>query len=222
MNVLDLLSTIPYFQSTSPAELQALVDARPLKTVSCGAQVIAEGDAADWAYVLLDGRLRSTRTNTEGKEVTIGEIGRGEIFGETGLLLEKPRTANVYALRDSLLLQISRMDLLAIVRKQEESVLRFAKTTLERADPAYAHQQRVHSVLVFPLGAQVDAVAFGQQLAAALDPYQKAHLIAPAPEEDASVDVSAFHARMTALEDDGILVVLAARKGWDRWAEQAA
>lgn len=72
-----------------------------------GTELIREGDTADGLYILLNGRLRVTKKTEDGRIHVVGEISRGEMVGEMGLLGEGARTATVTAIRDSDLLRLS-------------------------------------------------------------------------------------------------------------------
>ena len=63
--------------------------------------IFEQGDKGDKAYLLLDGRVA---IEVNGKKVA--EISEMEIFGEMSLILNKPRTASIKALRPSIVLPI--------------------------------------------------------------------------------------------------------------------
>jgi NTE family protein len=77
---------------------------RPV-TVEGGDVVMAAGDAADGLYLVASGRLQA-RVGEGDATTVLGEIGRGEVVGESALLTAQPRTATVVALRDSDLLHL--------------------------------------------------------------------------------------------------------------------
>ena len=57
-------------------------------------------------YLVLEGELRALAM-VDGKEVTLGTITAGESFGELSLIDQGPRSADVVANKDSILLKIS-------------------------------------------------------------------------------------------------------------------
>ena len=63
--------------------------------------VFKQGEKGDKAYLLLDGRVA---IEVNGKKVA--EISEMEIFGEMSLILKKPRTASIKALKPSIVLPI--------------------------------------------------------------------------------------------------------------------
>jgi len=82
-----------------------------------GAELMREGDAADGLYILLNGRLRVTKKTEDGRTHVVGEISRGEMVGEMGLLGEGTRTATVMAIRDSDLLRLSTATFYALLQR---------------------------------------------------------------------------------------------------------
>jgi CRP-like cAMP-binding protein/sugar phosphate isomerase/epimerase len=59
--------------------------------------VFAEGDTGDGAYMILDGKVKVVTFSEHWNEITLGELGRGDIFGEMALIDDKPRSASIVA-----------------------------------------------------------------------------------------------------------------------------
>lgn len=68
--------------------------------------VVNEGEEGDAMYLILEGELRC-RTVTDGRETTLSTMHTGEFFGEMALLDHGPRSTDVVANKDSVLLKIS-------------------------------------------------------------------------------------------------------------------
>ena len=62
-----------------------------------GALLFAEGDPVEAFHVLTAGRARVSRRGEDGTEVSLGALGPGDSFGETGLLGDLRHTATVRA-----------------------------------------------------------------------------------------------------------------------------
>lgn len=66
------------------------------RTVAAGEIIFLEGQPADAVYVILQGEVQVTLTDTSGRQVVINRIRSGEMFGELELLeANQPRTASV-------------------------------------------------------------------------------------------------------------------------------
>src|SRR6185436_1640288 len=65
-----------------------------------------QGEVGDAMYLILEGELR-VRINVMGKETILTTLGIGEFFGDISLFDHGPRSADVVANSDSVLLKIS-------------------------------------------------------------------------------------------------------------------
>lgn len=63
-----------------------------------GTVIVKEGDAAESAYIINEGYCEVYKGTTGGARKVLRRLGPGEVFGETGILTNKPRTASVRAL----------------------------------------------------------------------------------------------------------------------------
>ena len=130
------------------AEVEQLVD---WVTVPAGARLFREGDPGDAAYVVAAGRLRAFR-QVGGVEVEIGEVGRGELVGEMSLVDGEPRTASVYAVRDTQLIRFSRDAYESLLTRYPRVGLEVARIALRRTRSAPdLDRTRQLSVVVVPV-----------------------------------------------------------------------
>ena len=73
-----------------------------------GEIVFLKGDDGDALYGIVDGGVRITAISEDGKEITLNIMQPDQFFGEIALLDAKPRTANAFAMGETLLLRIPR------------------------------------------------------------------------------------------------------------------
>ena len=123
-----------YFR-ISPDEA-ALVVAE-LEPVVCrgGDWLFRQGDRADCMYLLARGRLQVWVDQPEGDETRpslVGEVGPGEMVGEVGLLTGGERSAELRALRNSLLLRVSAVTFDRLVQRHPDLMRRVAGGVAER------------------------------------------------------------------------------------------
>lgn len=76
------------------------------RSVRQWAQIVKQGDPDDGMYLVLDGELR-VRLMINGKETILATLGPGECFGEIALFDQGPRSADVVANKESVLLKVS-------------------------------------------------------------------------------------------------------------------
>jgi MFS family permease len=86
----------PIFAGLPVARLESAARALVPVSVAAGQAVVREGEAADRFYVIDTGTFRVSQAR-DGEEVTLRDLGPGEVFGEIGLLRGVPRTATVTA-----------------------------------------------------------------------------------------------------------------------------
>lgn len=72
-----------------------------------GDVVFEEGASGGRAYLIDKGRVEIT-TEVDGRRVVLGELGRGEIFGEMALIDDSPRMATATAVEETVLRVIPR------------------------------------------------------------------------------------------------------------------
>jgi hypothetical protein len=68
--------------------------------------IVKQGDPGDTMYFILEGELR-VRLNVMGKETLLATLGAGDFFGDVSLFDQGPRSADVVANSDSLVVKIS-------------------------------------------------------------------------------------------------------------------
>ncbi|MGD0674993.1 MAG: cyclic nucleotide-binding domain-containing protein [Polyangiaceae bacterium] len=81
--------------------------ATPRVTFPAGSVIVTDGEPGDEAYVVLEGRCAAYRVDG-GEEVELRVMGPGEVFGETAVFSNRPRTASVKAVTDVVLLSVTR------------------------------------------------------------------------------------------------------------------
>ncbi len=79
-------------------------DTRPFPA---GTVIVQQGDAAEAAYIIVDGRCEVYKGPSVGRSV-LRSLGPGEVFGETAVLTGEPRTASVIAVTDVVVKVVTR------------------------------------------------------------------------------------------------------------------
>jgi CRP/FNR family cyclic AMP-dependent transcriptional regulator len=97
--------------------LRALVQLSRTRRVRKGTMLFQQGDEGDALYGVVDGLIRICIAGESGKELTLGLMETGDIFGEIALLDGLPRSADAYAAEDSTLLVIDRAQFLPMLER---------------------------------------------------------------------------------------------------------
>ena len=92
------LRRVPLLQSLSETQLEQLAAGSVRKNFPKGRTIVSEGEPSQSLYILLSGRAKVQRSDSEGKEVILAVLGSGEFFGEMSLIDDAPRSASVITL----------------------------------------------------------------------------------------------------------------------------
>lgn len=127
---LDLLKRLP------ETDLELVLQHAEHRWYPERAPIIHQGDPGDRFYILLEGAVQVQR---DGE--TVAELGPGDFFGETALLLDTPRTATVQASRHALTWSITRAAFQRLVGgyllsnpQTQEEIMRRMRTVLPVED----------------------------------------------------------------------------------------
>ena len=104
---------------------------RPV-TLSGGDMLFDEGDFGDTLYIVVHGRLAISVATANGLRRVVAELGRGESVGEMALLTGERRSARVEAIRDSLLLALSRAAFERVVEQHPRIMMQLARQLVVR------------------------------------------------------------------------------------------
>ena len=74
--------------------------------------IIKQGDTDQSFYAVVEGVVRVSALENEGKDVYICTIGDGEIFGEAGIFMKVKRTASVTSSSKTVVFRIERTQML--------------------------------------------------------------------------------------------------------------
>lgn len=129
------------FAAVPPANIQRLFARFEEVRFSAGEAVITQGEPGDWFYAVKAGRCRITRRiNEDGgvREVTLAEIGPGDVFGEDALIGDAPRNATITMLTDGAMMRLGQEDFEDLLQNPVLEYIDYASWETLRDDPATA------------------------------------------------------------------------------------
>jgi hypothetical protein len=100
------LRRVKILANMSDAQLSRFAEFMEVEQFPQWAVIVKQGDPGDSMYLILQGELR-VRIMVMGKETILTTLGVGEFFGDISLFDHGPRSADVVANADSLLLKIT-------------------------------------------------------------------------------------------------------------------
>ncbi len=95
------LTEFPIFNDLDSDIIMAISNLLHYRQFPKKTQVVVEGDASHSMYFILDGRVKVYLDDDSGKEIVVNIHGKGEFFGELGLIEGIPRTASVITMDDT-------------------------------------------------------------------------------------------------------------------------
>ena len=145
------LETLELFRLL-PAEARAVfVAAFEPVTFAFGDVIVRQGDAADALLVIGRGRARVLTTGDDGREVVLGALKPGDVFGESALLHHSARTATVRASGEVLAWRLERGVVEGLLRVRPEARAWLELQSTERELAAFFRQFTAFKTLPAPL-----------------------------------------------------------------------
>lgn len=108
----DLLGQLPLFDNLSDEDREDLASRLTEKTFKQSETVFSMGDSGSSMYIVLSGAVQIflPPREADAPPVVLKDLRSGEYFGELSLFDDKPRSASVVALIDTVLLELTRND----------------------------------------------------------------------------------------------------------------
>jgi CRP/FNR family cyclic AMP-dependent transcriptional regulator len=117
------LRRVKILANMTDAQLERFAQFMVVEQVPQWTVIVKQGDRGDTMYLILQGELR-VRINAGGSETILATLSVGEFFGDISLFDQGPRSADVVANTDSVLVKIT-----------ADSFEEFAKESPETATP---------------------------------------------------------------------------------------
>jgi CRP-like cAMP-binding protein len=108
-----------------------------LSRYEAGEIIIQENDLGETAYVITQGQVEVTKA-LQGQKVHLAYLEAGETFGEMSMIDEKPRSATVTAVTETLVSEIRRDDFFESFQTNPKVALQLLKVLFERLREADA------------------------------------------------------------------------------------
>src|SRR5438309_4392201 len=120
---IDTLRHVPLFESLDDEAARKLCQL--LETIDCKEKtcLFRAGDEGNAMYLIERGKVRICVQATDGHEMTLTELGRGDFFGEMALLDGQKRSADAIVSEDARLAVLSREHFLSFVRSSPDVAL---------------------------------------------------------------------------------------------------
>ncbi len=171
-----MLAALPLFSGLPKSIVDAAVTEIDWLSLPGGTVLFEAGAPADAVYFVVSGCLGVYGSGGE----LIRRIAAGETVGEMGLIVSRPRTMTVRALRDSELAMLSAGTFERVLLGHPEAILRLARITVERLEDEDASRERQmapRTIAIIPQDAGTDLATHAERLVNALSRFGRVDLV---------------------------------------------
>ena len=156
------------FGSPDPALLAELERDVEWTALRSGEDLFRRGDPGDAAFILISGRLRVV----DDAERVLNDVAAGEVVGEMALLAAEPRSATVFAVRDSQLAKLPAAAFHELIERHPRVLRRITGILVDRLRKHGATRTPRHAavktIAIVAAGTRGDTSDFSRRLAEAL------------------------------------------------------
>jgi CRP-like cAMP-binding protein len=129
----QLLASVPLTAGLEDRVRRRLAGIGRVRAYPGGTTIVEEGASATALYIVVSGRARIVRNGE-----TIGEVVRGDFFGELALIEEQPRSATVIADEDTECLLFPAWEFTALLAEHPELAVPIMRALIARL---HKHEQ---------------------------------------------------------------------------------
>ena len=122
----ELIRQFPIFSKIQPAMQKLLCFTAERLNYDAGQVMFNAGDAADAAYIVIEGSVEIS-VPTPGGPIVVNTLGRNEILGEIAIFGEVPRTATAKATSKLETLKISKDLFIKVIRENPDAAIELIK-----------------------------------------------------------------------------------------------
>lgn len=116
----DFLLRVPIFSELSKETLDKIEKVGQRKKFNKGEIILLEDDAGTALFIIINGKVKVSRSSNDGKEVILTILNADDFFGEMAILDGQKRSATVSAIEPSELFVIQRDDFINLLYAHPE------------------------------------------------------------------------------------------------------
>ncbi len=147
--------------------------------LEAGQTLMEQGEPGDAMYICISGRLRAYVTQDDGSQRMVREMGRGQVIGEMSLYTEEPRSASVFAIRDSMLLRLDKPQFDQLLQCSPKAGIALTRQIVQRLKTEHQSPPFAAPVVLslLPISEGVDLAGLAAALQAELSRHAKVKVL---------------------------------------------
>jgi CRP/FNR family cyclic AMP-dependent transcriptional regulator len=126
------LKRVPLLAGLSEQQIELLAAGSARRSFPRGRTIVSEGEPSQSLYVLLSGRAKVQRSDSEGKEVILAVLGSGDWFGEMSMIDDAPRSASVVTLEACEFMSIDKVSFRSLLAQSTDICMAVMKQLVVR------------------------------------------------------------------------------------------
>lgn len=130
MDIARILHKVPLFSGLEILSLNTLTPLFEEESFTAESKILREGEFGDSMYIIVNGQVSITKSSEGDKEVLITNLCSGSYFGEVSLIDNQPRSANVNAAEDTIVLRLKKSAFEKLLLKDKTFALNFYRNCL--------------------------------------------------------------------------------------------
>jgi CRP-like cAMP-binding protein len=140
------MTASPILAPLSPLTRQTLAASGSLVALEPGALLCQQGDPGDAIFIVLEGEIEVSTRSLEGVQVRFASFGQASIIGEMGALDGGVRSADMVAVRRSMLWRIPRSTLIDALRTEPAAAVALIAELARRIRAANAAMEAMRTL----------------------------------------------------------------------------
>jgi transcriptional regulator with GAF, ATPase, and Fis domain len=141
MITVEELQNTGIFKDFLPDNLARILPGLTEKIFTADETILYRGDPGDSMFIVLSGSVLITLVNDEGFEYTINTLWQGDNFGEIALMTGEPRSANVKAVTEVRLAELSQESFFELISEYPKLMDGFLRQLAQRRAKSMVREQ---------------------------------------------------------------------------------
>lgn len=127
-NRINNIDKIALFEGINKDDFKEIISYFKIEKRSKRETIFDEGDAANWLFIVLSGKVKITKLSKDGKEIILEVIAPDELFGGVAVINNFPYPANAIAMEKSEIYKITKKDLIKLIDIYPQLMINLTKS----------------------------------------------------------------------------------------------